>query len=139
MLVYKMLIFFNILLTSGVFPSVLISGKAVATLKNDFKLDFSSYLPISPLSNVDKILAKIMQTKILKSLSKATISILPNFVLEKKISTTHALSSLTENIRKCLDEVNFDFSIFVDLQKTIDTVEHRIPEQRFNNMVIKSL
>ena len=60
MLVYKMPIFFNILLTSGVFPSVLKSGKAVATLKNDFKLGFSSYLPISPLSNVDKILAKIM-------------------------------------------------------------------------------
>ena len=47
-------------------------------------------------------------------------------VLDKKYSTVHALISLTEKIRKNLDEGNIDCGIFVDLQKAFDTVEHDI-------------
>ena len=48
------------------------------------------------------------------------------FDFRQKNSTVHALISLTENIRKNLDEVNIGCGIFVDLQKAFDTVEHDI-------------
>ena len=41
-------------------------------------------------------------------------------------STTHALINLTESIRQTLDEGSFGCGIFVDLQKTFDTVDHKI-------------
>ena len=40
----------------------------------------------------------------------------------QKYSTIHALISLTENIRKNLDQGNIGCGIFVDLQKAFDTV-----------------
>ena len=48
------------------------------------------------------------------------------FGFRQKYSTVHALISLTENIRKNLDEGNIGCVIFVDLQKAFDTVEHDI-------------
>ena len=53
-------------LTSGVFPSVLKLAKVIPVHKKDSKLDFSNYIPISLLSNLDKILEKLMYTKIVK-------------------------------------------------------------------------
>ena len=46
------------------------------------------------------------------------------FGFRQKYSTAHALISLTENIRKNLDEGNIGCGIFVDFQKAFDTVEH---------------
>ena len=48
------------------------------------------------------------------------------FGLRQKYSTTHALISGTEDIRKNLDEGNIGCSIFVDLHKAFDIVEHDI-------------
>ena len=45
---------------TGVFPSVLKTAKVVPVFKKDSKLDYSSYLPISLLSNIEKILEKFM-------------------------------------------------------------------------------
>ena len=53
-------------LTSGVFPSALKIAKIVPIHKKDSTLDFSNYRPISILSNLDKILEKIVYTRIFK-------------------------------------------------------------------------
>ena len=47
------------------------------------------------------------------------------FGFRPKCSTSHALIGLTENIRQTLDEGSFGCGIFVDLQKTFDTVDHK--------------
>ena len=57
---------FNMSFTSGVFPSALKIAKVVPVHKKDSKLDFSNYRPIPLLSNLDKILEKIMYTRIFK-------------------------------------------------------------------------
>ena len=41
-------------------------------------------------------------------------------------SVNHALTSLTELIRKTLDEDKFACGVFIDLQKAFDTVDHNI-------------
>ena len=51
----------------------------------------------------------------------------------------HALISLTENIRKNLDEGNIGCSIFVNLQKAFDTVEHDILLSKLAHCGIRSL
>ena len=44
----------------------------------------------------------------------------------QKDSTTHALINVTESIRQTLGKGSFGYGIFVDLQKALDTVEHKI-------------
>ena len=51
----------------------------------------------------------------------------------------HALISLTENIRKNLDERNIGCSIFADLQKAFDTVEHDILLLKLEHYGIRGL
>ena len=51
----------------------------------------------------------------------------------------HALISLTENIRKNLDERNIGCSIFADLQKAFDTVEHDILLLKLEHCGIRGL
>ena len=48
------------------------------------------------------------------------------FGFRQKYLAIHILISLTENIRKNLDEGNIGFGIFVSLQKAFNTVEHNI-------------
>ena len=50
----------NISLSTGVFPTIFKLAKVVAVHKNDSKLDFSNYRPVSMLSNIEKILERLM-------------------------------------------------------------------------------
>ena len=44
----------------------------------------------------------------------------------KKLSTSMALLSLTEEISRSMDNKNFTVGVFIDLAKAFDTVNHRI-------------
>ena len=48
------------------------------------------------------------------------------FSFQNGYSNNHALTSLTELIRKALDEDKFACKNFIDLQKALDTVDHNI-------------
>ena len=61
------------------------------------------------------------------------------FGFRQKYLIVHALISLTENIRKKLDEGNIGCGIFVDLQKAFDTVEHDILLSNLKHYVYRGL
>ena len=94
---------FNMSLTSGVFPSVLKLAKVIPVHKKNSKLDFSNYIPISLLSNLDNILEKLMYTKIVKFFNNFYLL---KFGFRQNYSITH----------EYLDEGKFACGIFVDLQ-----------------------
>ena len=49
---------------TGIFPSVLKTAKVVPVFKKGSKLDYSNYCPISLLSNIEKILEKLMYNRL---------------------------------------------------------------------------
>ena len=51
---------FNLFFITGVFPSLLKIVKVGPVFTKDSKLDYSNYLPISLLSNIEKIFEKRM-------------------------------------------------------------------------------
>ena len=76
------------------------------------------YRPISLLSNLDKILEKLMHNRIYEFLEKYKLLYPLQFGFRQHYSTSYALLNLTESIMKALDEGNFE--------KAFDTVDHNI-------------
>ena len=94
--------------------------------KKGSKLDYCNYRPISLLSNVEKILEKLMYKRVCNFLTENNIIYDLQFGFRQKFPTFHALINFIKNIRQALDEGYIGCSIFVDLKKAFDTVDHEI-------------
>ena len=109
-----------------VFPSVLKTAKLVPVSKKDSKSDYSSYCPISLLSNIEKILEKLMYKRLYTFLNNNNIIYNLQFGFRQQYSASHALINVLENIRKALDDGDIGSGVFVDLQKVFDIVDYQI-------------
>ena len=123
----------------GVFPSALKIAKVVPIHKKDSKLDFSNYQPISLLSNLCKILEKIMCTRIFKFFNNSNLFYPLQFSFRQNHSTTNVLISLTETIRIYLDKGKFACGIFEDLKKAFDTTERDILLTKLEHYGVRGL
>ena len=92
----------------------------------DSKPDCHHYRPISLLSNIEKIIEKLMYKRVYQFLTENNIIYNLQFGFRKNLSIEHVLINLTENIRQALDEGYIGCGIFVELQKAFDTVDHEI-------------
>ena len=123
---YPLAIIFNISLRTGVYPDLLKIAKTIPIYKKGSKLITSNYRPISLLSNLNKILEKLMHNRVYKFLEDHRHIYKLQFGFRKKHSTNHALIEITEKIRKALDNNSYACGIFIDLQKAFDTVNRTI-------------
>ena len=124
---------------TGVFPSVLKTAKVVPVFKKDSKLNYSNYRPISLLSNIEKMLEKLMYKRLYAFLDYNNIIYDLQFGFRQQYSTSHALINITENIRKALEDGNIGCGVFVDLQKAFDTVDHQILLAKLNHYGIRGV
>ena len=63
-------IFFNQSFSSGIFPSILKTSEIILIYKKDSKLECSNYRSISLLSNIDKILERLVHDRLSNVLEK---------------------------------------------------------------------
>ena len=94
--------------------------------KKDSKLIVSNYRPISLLSNINKILEKLMFNRLYSFLESHKCIYNLQFGFRQKHSTNHALLSMTQQIKDIIDKGNLAVGVFVDFQKAFDTVNHKI-------------
>ena len=79
------------------------------------------------MSNIDKILEKLMHHIVYRFLTENTIIHDLQFGFRENFSTAMpSTANFTENSRQALDEGYIECVIFADLQKAFDTVDHEI-------------
>ena len=117
---------FNLSFSTGQYPNILKISKTIPIFKKGSRLLVSNYRPISLLSNLNKILEKIVHERIYKFLEDYQCIYSLQFGFREKHSINHALIDITETIRQALDNKKFACGVFVDLQKAFDTVNHDI-------------
>ena len=124
---------YNICIVTGKQPDKLKLAHALPIYKKGSRLLVSNYRPISLLSNLNKILEKIMYTRIYAFLEKYELLYSLQFGFRSKHSTSHALIHMTEAIRSALDSGHVTCGIFIDFQKAFDTVNHEILLKKLEN------
>ena len=118
---------FNMSFNTGVFPDALKLAKVLPVYKNKGKVtDCGNYRPISLLSNLDKVLEKLIYKRVYSYLTRLNLLYTKQFGFRRKHSTVHTLLSMCQKIADALDEHKFACGVFVDLQKAFDTVDHEI-------------
>ena len=130
---------FNLSFSSGVFPSALKIAKVIPVHKKLSRLDCSNYRPISILSNLDKVLERLMYNRLYKFVEDNNLIYPFQFGFRKKFSTSLALLSLTETIKQEIDSGKYGCGIFIDFQKAFDTVDHNILTKKLHYYGIRGI
>ena len=108
------------------FPNVCKIAKVVSVFKNESRLLCNNYRPISLLSNVGKIIEKLMHQRLNQFLEENECFYPHQFGFRLNISTNNGLMSIIENIQTRLDDNEFTAGVSVDLKKAFDMVDHEI-------------
>ena len=90
----------------GVFPNILKIAKVMFIFKSESKVACNSYRLVSLLSNIGKILEKLMHKRLYSFLETQNCFYPDQFGFRLNVSTNNALMSIIGNIQTQLDEGN---------------------------------
>ena len=100
--------------------------KVIPLYKNGEKHVFSNYRPVSLLPQFSKILEKLFVSRLDNFINRYNILSNSQYGFRTSHSTSMALMELTEEISSAIDKKHYLVSIFVDLKKAFDTIDHTI-------------
>ena len=112
--------------STGCILNIRKTAKVIPIFKAESRLLCNNYRPITLLSNISKIIEKIMHQRLNKFLEENNCFYNLQFGLHLNLSTNNALLSIIENIQTDLDNGDFAAGVFIDLKKAFDTVDHDI-------------
>ena len=130
---------FNLSFTTDTCPTLLKTAKVISILKKGSKSNFTNYRPISLLSNLHKILEKLIHIRLSTFLNIKDIIYPLQFGFRQNHSISYALIHLTETIKEALDQGKYGCGIFVDLQRAFETVNHNILLDRLKHYGIRGV
>ena len=104
----------NFSFSEGTFPNLLKFANVIPVFKNGDNLDYNNYRPISLISNIGKLIEKIVHKRLYSFLEKNSLLFKQQYGFRNKLSTNHALISPIE-YKECVTMV----SMHVGFMKTL--------------------
>ena len=117
-------VLFNMSLEQGIFPDAMKIAKVVPIYKAKDKDQFSNYRPISLLSSISKVLEKIVHKRVVSFMMKCDVLYKNQYGFRPKYSTIDAVTYFMSDVLPALDRNEYCLSVFLDLSKAFDTINH---------------
>ena len=113
-------------LNTGIFPEKLKIAKVIPIFKKGDEELFSNYRPISILPAISKIIEKVIYQQMYSFFQQNELFYDSQYGFRTNHSTEHAALELADRILYSLDHNETPLSIFLDLTKAFDTLDHNI-------------
>ena len=117
---------FNKSIRDAVYPDCFKIAKIVPLWKAEKRCDPSNYRPISLLNCFDKIFEKLINKQLKSFLKQNDLLYEYQYSFREGFSTDLALLEFNDYVKKEIDKGNFVLTLFIDLKKAFDTVNHAI-------------
>ena len=116
----------NQMITTGVFPDRLKIAKVTPIFKKDDETLVTNYRPISILPSLSKIFEKVIFKQLYEYFQDKQLFYNSQYGFREGHSTELAALELVDRITIQMDKMNTPISIFLDLSKAFDTIDHSI-------------
>ena len=117
---------FNLCIDKAIWPDDLKSVDVIPLHKSKEKHIANNYRPISLISNIAKVLEKIIHKRIITFINKSDILTKNQYGFRKNKSTKDALTLISNVIHGKLHKSTPIAILFLDIAKAFDTVNHQI-------------
>ena len=116
----------NLSLLNGIFPNKLKLAKVVPVFKKNEANQISNYRPISLLPTFSKIFEKVAFSQMYEYLTENNILFNSQHGFRSNHSTETAAIEFIDHIKSEISRKHTPISIFLDLSRAFDTVDHSI-------------
>ena len=130
---------YNQCIIEGTFSSILKVAQVVPIYKNGPKEKCCNYRPISLLCPFSKIFEKCIYEQLYSYPIKCNILAPNQFGFKQNCSTSQTVRQLYDELVQNIDQKQITCSIFLDLNKTFDIVDHKILIQKLDHNGIRGL
>lgn len=116
----------NQCIQQNIFPDSLKIAKVIPIYKKDDHKLFANYRPISLLPSLSKIFERVLYNQLFEHFSTNNLFFSSQYGFRSNHSTEFAAIELTERIKQELHKKSIPLTIFLDLSKAFDTLNHEI-------------
>ena len=117
---------FNLCVSEGYFPEELKIGRITPIHKKGSKTLINNYRPVCNLSPFSKIFERVIHNRMLEFINKNNIFSNTQYGFRKEMGTETALIDFTDFIHQGLLKRHNVGTIFMDLSKAFDVMDHNI-------------
>ena len=114
----------NRCLDNSLFPTAEKRAMIIPIYKAGSKTHLDNYRPISILAVLSKVFERVVQQQVYDYLEQNKLLSQSQFGFRKGSSTQHAVTLLSDAIKQAMDTGMLTGTVFVDLSKAFDTVDH---------------
>ena len=113
-------------LCTGIFPHRLKIAKVIPLFKKNDPHIFDNYRPISLLSSISKTFEKVVFNQVYEYFTNNELFYNSQYGFRKLHSTEYASLELVDRISQYLDNGKLPVTVYLDLSKAFDTINHEI-------------